>query len=342
MREGGAQALTSQAAAAQPVALVAGASRGLGLLIARELGRRGHRVVICARTEDELLRAAAMLRSEGCAVHPAVCDVGDAGAVDALVDRTENELGPIEVLICVAGIIQVGPLAALRRSHFEDAVSTMLWGPVNTGLAVAERMSRRGRGRIGIVSSVGGLISAPHLLPYSTAKFGAVGFSRGLRSELAGTGVTVTTVAPGLMRTGSHVRARFVGDHPREYAWFATAASLPLLSMDADRAARRMVDAILAGRSVLTLTPLAKLAPKADALFPGAASAILALTVRLLPKAPVDLGDSSRGATLEGRAVAGRMSDRGRVWLNRLTLLGRRAAAANNELTGAPEASASR
>ena len=197
------------------MALVAGASRGLGLLIARELARREHRVVICARNAPELERAADQLRAEGADVMVEVCDVGDVEAVEAMVRRIETGVGAIEVMICVAGIIQVGPRASLRRSHFTEAVSTMLWGPINTSLAVAERMIERGSGRIGVVTSVGGLIAAPHLLPYSTAKFGAVGFSRGLRSELAGTGVTVTTIAPGLMRTGSHVQAKFVGDQAR-------------------------------------------------------------------------------------------------------------------------------
>ena len=97
----------------------------------------------------------------------------------------------------VAGVIQVGPLASMSRVHFEQAVSVMLWGPVNVALTVAQQMQARRRGRIGIVTSVGGLIPVPHLLPYSTAKFGAVGFSSGLRPELAGTGVKVTTIAPG-------------------------------------------------------------------------------------------------------------------------------------------------
>ena len=324
---------TTGAAGERPaVALVAGGSRGLGLLIARELGRRGHAVLLCARTASEVHAAAAMLRAEGHDARSAVCDVGDAEAVEALVERTEGEWGPIEVSICVAGIIQVGPLAALRRSHFEEAIATMLWGPVNTALAVAEPMRRRGRGRIGIVTSVGGLISAPHLLPYSTAKFGAVGFSRGLRSELAGTGVTVTTIAPGLMRTGSHVRASFLGNVGAEYSWFAAAASLPLLSMDADRAARRMVDAVLSGRSVLTLTPLAKLAPKADALFPRTASAILAATARLLPAAP---SEPVRDA-VPGHEAARRLPNRWRRLLDRVTVLGGRAARRNNELGTPP------
>ena len=151
------------------------------------------------------------------------------------------------------------------------AVDTMLWGPINVGLEVAQRMRARGRGRIGVITSMGGLISAPHLLPYSTAKFGAVGFARGLRSELSGTGVSVTTVAPGLMRTGSHLRAQFLGDHGREFAWFGTAASLPLLSMDAERAAGIIVRGILNRRAVVTTTPLAKIVPRVDALFPGLA-----------------------------------------------------------------------
>ena len=161
--------------------------------------------------------------------------------------RGRGEIGPIEVLMCVAGVIQVGPLTAFDRQDFAEAIDIMLWGPINTALAVLPAMRRRRRGRIGIITSIGGLISAPHLLPYSTAKHGAAGFGRGLRSELAGTGISVTTVAPGLMRTGSHLRARFRGDVRREYAWFATAASLPVLSMDAGRAARLIVTGVARG-----------------------------------------------------------------------------------------------
>ena len=130
-------------------------------------------------------------------------------------------------------------------------------------------MRERGRGRIGVITSLGGLISAPHLLPYSTAKFGAVGFTRGLRSELSGTGVSVTSVGSGLMRTGSHLRAKFVGNQAREYSWFGTAASFPLLSMDAERAAARIVRGMLRGQS-WSPYPLAQIAPRVDALFPRA------------------------------------------------------------------------
>ena len=311
-----------------PVAVVVGASRGLGLLIARELDREGFRVVIAARHRPELDRAAEELRADGARVATEVCDVADAEQVEALVDRVEANLGPIEVLICVAGVIQAGPLSALSRSHFEEAIGVMLWGPVNCGLALAPRMRERGRGRLGVITSVGGRIAAPHLLPYSTAKFGAVGFTRGLRSELAGTGVSVTCVEPGLMRLGSHLRSKFVGNHGREFAWFATADSLPLLSMDGKRAAVRVVRGVLAGRPVVQLTPLAVLAPRFDALFPTLASAVLSLTVRLLPKDP---GTEESRQTIEGWEARQRLPRRTRFVVDRLLRLSDKAAERNNE-----------
>jgi NAD(P)-dependent dehydrogenase (short-subunit alcohol dehydrogenase family) len=314
-----------------PVALVVGASRGLGLLIARELDREGFRVVIAARDPEGLALAAEQLRADGARVATDVCDVTDNAQVEALVDRTETLIGPIEVMVCVAGIIQVGPLDSQRRENFVAAVDTMLWGPVNTALAVAPRMRERGQGRIGVIASVGGRIAAPHLLPYTTAKFGAVGFSRGLRSELAGTGVSVTTVEPGLMRTGSHLQASFVGDHGREYAWFAAAASMPLLSMDAERAAGRIVRGILAGRAVVTMTPLAILAPRVDALFPGLTSALLGLTARLLPDAP---GTPESTEAMKGWQASEQLPRRTRFVVNRLSGLGRTAARRFNERPG--------
>jgi NAD(P)-dependent dehydrogenase (short-subunit alcohol dehydrogenase family) len=322
--------MTDQAGlGARPLALVAGGSRGLGLQIARELGAREFRLAICARDPDTLARAAGQLRAEGIEVVAAEpCDVGDVDAVTSLAERLEHEVGPVEALFCVAGIIQVGPLANLRHSHIEAAVDTMLWGPVNTALAVTPAMLRRGRGRIAIITSVGGQIAAPHLLPYCTAKFGAVGFAKSLRNELSGSGVTVTTVTPGLMRTGSHLHARFVGRHRKEYAWFALAASLPLLSIDAGVAARRIVRATLAGRATLTFTPLASLAPRVEALAPRATAALLGFTTRLLPAATPD----QNAGALEGLAAAERLDPRARAVVDRLTVLGRRAAARLNEL----------
>ncbi len=313
-----------------PLALVAGASRGLGLLIARELGLRGHRLVICARDAEELAVAKQMLTERGYDVHTEVCDVADEAAVAALVDGVEQRFGPIEVAIVVAGVIQVGPLAAMTRGHFEEAISIMLWGPINVALKVAEQMRPRRRGRIGVITSIGGLISVPHLLPYSTAKFGAVGFSSGLRAELAGTGIKVTTVAPGLMRTGSHLRAEFVGRHAAEFGWFSLGASLPLISMNAERAADQIVDGVLAGRAYVVTTPLAKIGMRVNGLAPALTAGMMGVMSRVLPSAP----RRRSGPTLEGWQAEQQAEPGRRRVIKSLTTLGRAAAGRWNERTG--------
>lgn len=310
-----------------PLALVAGGSRGLGLLVARELADRGHRVVLCARDAAELEEGAADLRSRGAQVDTEVCDVSDNAAVQTMVSRVEARLGPVEVLMVVAGVIQVGPLESLERHHFEEAVGTMLWGPVNCALAVAPRMRDRGRGRIATITSIGGFVSVPHLLPYSTAKFGAVGFTEGLRAELAGTGVSVTTVAPGLMRTGSHLRATFTGDHAAEYSWFAAGASLPLVSMDAERAAAKIVEGVLRGRPLVVLTPLAKVGMRVAGLAPATTIRLMGLMARALPSPP----RQGRTGTIEGRQAEQRLGVGAARVMRRVTVLGERAARRFNE-----------
>jgi short-subunit dehydrogenase len=307
----------------QPVALVAGGSRGLGLLIARELARRGFLPVLWARDAVELDRAVAVLREEGYDAAAMVRDVRDAEDMTEGVRQIEAEVGPVEVAVHVAGVIQVGPLSALTHEHFEQAIDIMTWGPVNLALAVLPSMRERRSGHIGVITSIGGLVSVPHLLPYSTAKFGAVGFTNGLRAELAGTGVTATTVAPGLMRTGSHLRAEFTGDAPAEYAWFAPGASLPLVSMDAERAASRIVRGILRGRSIVILTPLAKIGARVAGAAPATTAAAMSILARMLPDAP-----EGRIATVEGRTARGRLAS---PLVERLTVWGNRAAGRNNE-----------
>ena len=203
---------TPVTAADGPVAVVLGGSRGLGLLIAKELLTRGHHVVVAARDVEEVEDAARTLRESG-PVSAERCDVRDRHDVGELVGRVEHTVGPIEVLVTVAGVIQTAPVGRSNSSHeFEDAMDTMAWGPIHAAMTVLPHMRRRGRGRIGTVTSIGGMVSPPHLLPYATAKFAAVGFSDGLAAALSGSGVTATTIAPGLMRTGGHQHARFGGD----------------------------------------------------------------------------------------------------------------------------------
>ncbi|QFG67731.1 SDR family NAD(P)-dependent oxidoreductase [Ornithinimicrobium pratense] len=311
-------------AAPRPVALVMGASRGLGLLIARELVEREHRVVICSRTLADLQTARNQLlaRRPDAQVDVRACDVSDRAAVQELVQEVESGVGPIEVLITVAGVIQVGPAESMTFDHFDASLGTMLHGPVNVTLPVVRRMRERGHGRIGTITSIGGEVTPPHLWPYAVAKSGAVAFSEGLSAELSGTGVTATTVVPGLMRTGSHERAHFTGQAAKEFAWFGPAASIPGLTMSADRAARKIVDAVLAGETRCELTPLTVVATRFRGLLPGVTTKMMGLTTRLLPSA------SGPGETIEGRDAQRRL---GSSVVNALTTLGRRAAERNNE-----------
>ncbi|RKQ36255.1 SDR family NAD(P)-dependent oxidoreductase [Kocuria tytonis] len=304
------------------VALVAGASRGLGLLVAEELLVRGFDVAICARDAAELARARERLSRSG-TVRDYVCDVSDADQVTALVRDVEREMGPVEVLVTVAGIIQVGSVEGVTVEQFRDAVDTMTMGPVHTALAVLPGMRERGHGRIGTVASVGGLVSVPHLLPYSTAKFGAVGFAEGLAASLSGTGVTATSIDPGLMRTGSHEHAFFTGEPEREYAWFAPSASLPVLAMNADRAARLIVDGVLAGRPVVLVGWLPKIAQRVRGVAPGLTVRALGVVNRLLPSAAAHQTDLVVGAAAKQRL--------GSTVVNALSALGSRAARRNNE-----------
>jgi NAD(P)-dependent dehydrogenase (short-subunit alcohol dehydrogenase family) len=305
------------------VAVVTGGSRGLGLAITRELVAQGCRVVICARDEAELSRAASGLRAAGGEVLPVVCDVADQEQAAELAQRAIDWYGAVDVLVNNAGIIQVGPLDALTVTQFRDAMDPMLWGMVNMSFAVLPHMRARGSGHLCNITSIGGKVSVPHLMPYCTAKFAAVGFSEGLHTELARHGIGVTTVVPGLMRTGSDLQATFAGQASREYTWFALGAATPLLSMDGRRAARRIVRAIAARRAEIILTLPARAAVLAHGVAPAATQRVLTVVNRLLPAAP-----GGAGATPEtGVVAAGHASSPVRA----ATMLNRRAGRALNQ-----------
>lgn len=306
-------------------ALVTGASRGLGFLLARELLRQGCRVAVCARDAAELDRARAALEAGGGQVLAVPCDVGDRAAVEALVARTVEHFGSLDVLVLNAGVISVGPVRTMRVEDFEDALHVNFWGVVLPTLAALPHL-RRSRGRIVTITSIGGKVAAPHLLPYDSAKFAAVGFSEGLAAELAREGVRVTTVVPGLMRTGSPLNAFFKGAATREQAWFTLSDSVPGVAMNAERAARRIVAAARRGSPEITLTLPAKIGARVHGVAPATTIRLLGLVNRLLPAAPSDDPTASRGADVD-------LGRRSRVF-RALTVLTRRAARRTNQLPG--------
>jgi NAD(P)-dependent dehydrogenase (short-subunit alcohol dehydrogenase family) len=308
--------------------VIFGGSRGLGLAMAREFSREGAYVVLAARDEDELNRAVADLEAQGGQTHAISCDVRDRGQVERTIQRIIHDRGGIDVLVNDAGIIQVGPLEHMTIADFEDAMATHFWGPLFAILAALPYMRRGGARRIVNISSVGGKIAVPHLLPYSASKFALTGLSEGLRTELAGQGFAVTTVCPGLMRTGSTYNARFKGKHRHEFAWFHVSSAMPGLTISASRAARQIVDACRHGDPELVITPAAKLAVVANGISPATTARALSIANRVLPKAG-DGGDESRSGW---QSVS-------RFVPSALTRLSDRATAQNNELPDSPSAS---
>jgi short-subunit dehydrogenase len=279
--------------------LITGGSRGLGLGLAREFMSRGARVAICARDPSELERAKADLAAINPDVHTFVCDLRDSKQIVDLIHQVESGCGPIDMLVNNAGTIIVGPGKTMTAEDFQQAMAVNFWAAVQTSLAVIPQMTARGFGRIVNVGSIGGKMPVPHLAPYCASKFALVGFSASLRTELAKDGVLVTTVNPGLMRTGSPRNALFKGKTRAEYAWFSIADSLPGLSMNAASAARRIVDAAVHGEAEVTLGWPAKVAATTYGLFPNLQAELTALASRAFPRAGADSGLERRGRESE-------------------------------------------
>jgi NAD(P)-dependent dehydrogenase (short-subunit alcohol dehydrogenase family) len=301
------------------VALITGGSRGLGLALSRELHREGCRLAICARDETELEDARADLERSGAEVLTIPCDVADPAQVAAMIEKVTHHYGRIDILINNAGIIVVAPVEALTRADFERVIAVNFWGVLNPTLEVLPGMRARGSGRIVNITSIGGKVAVPHLLPYTSAKFAAVGFSEGLRAELADTGISVTTVVPGLMRTGSHLNAEFGGEQADEYRWFSLGASAPYpIAISPDRAARLIVRATKQGRPECTYPFSALVAARLSGLVPNVTTSALSLVDRLLPQTPQQPAGTSTGATIDANLEA--------PLLHAATVLGRSAA----------------
>lgn len=303
--------------------VITGGSRGLGLVLARQLAAEGARLCLIGRDEAGLTRARAQLVSKGAHdVMTVRCDIRRRADVRIAMDRIFGEWPAVDVLINNAGVIQVGPLEHMTHEDFENAMATHFWGPLHLIQEIVPSMRRRAFGRIVNIVSIGGRIAVPHLAPYSASKFALAGLSDGVRAELNQYGIRVTTVSPGLMRTGSPPNAEVKGQHEAEYAWFAISDSTPGLSISAERAARKIIDACRHGDPELTITAPARLAVMANAVAPAALARVMMLVARLLPAPSTSDGDRSK---------PGRQS-RSRWAPSLATALTDRAAASNNQL----------
>ena len=265
------------------IVMITGGSRGLGLGLAESLAGKGASVAICAHNPEGLEDARRQLADRGAEVLAEVCDVRSKDDVDRFVRRVRDRFGRIDILINNAGIISAGPFLNQELDDFRRSMDTMYWGVVYPTLAVVDEMVERGSGSIVNITSISGKLPVPHFTTYASAKFATVGFSEALTTELASTGVRVTTVVPGLMRTGSHRNALFKGQHEYEYTWFSLGATLPGMSMSVPTAVERILNAVRRGDAVAMLDLKTHIATRVHCLMPDTTVTLAGLVNRLMP-----------------------------------------------------------
>ncbi|MDX5438452.1 MAG: SDR family NAD(P)-dependent oxidoreductase, partial [Pontibacter sp.] len=238
------------------------------------------------------------------------CDVTDQQQVNDMITNVQNEFSPIDVLINNAGIIHAGPVAEMTVQEFDEAIKTHYWGPIYTTLAVLPAMKARGEGRILNISSVGGKISVPHLVPYSASKFALTGLSEGLRAELKQYNILVTTATPGLIQTGSPRHAYVKGHHKEEYALFKIMDSSPLTSMSAEATVRKILDGLRHGDAQVTTTIPAKLGVLLHGLSAPFMTDIFALINKALPGEGGIGKERAKGYESESRLSESKLTER--------------------------------
>ena len=279
---------------ADKVVLITGGSRGLGLAIARRLRAEGASLALIARDPEELERARQDLLSVGAPdggndpgeVLTVPCDLSCPGEIPGMVHQVVQHFGALDVVINDAGIIQAGPLQNMTVEDFERTMQLNFWAAFHVNRAARPHLHGERGARIVNVASIGGRIAVPHLAPYSASKFALVGYSSALATELARENIRVTTVSPGLLRTGSHARAEFKGRYAEEFDWFATSNNFPLDSTSAESAARQIVEACRSGQAVLTFPLSTRAAEIVQAVFPNTTARVLDLVNRYLLPAP--------------------------------------------------------
>jgi 3-oxoacyl-[acyl-carrier protein] reductase len=193
--------MPTENALAGKVALVTGANRGIGFAIARRLGRMGARVSICARDKTKLEQAASLLRGEGIETLNIPADVCNAAQISALVERTQQELGPIDILENNAGTGVFGPFYQFGEAAWNTVVDTNLKAAFLTSSAVAPEMIRRQTGHIINISSLAGKNTFPGGAIYCASKWGLMGLTGCMAEDLRAYGIRVSAICPGSVAT---------------------------------------------------------------------------------------------------------------------------------------------
>jgi 3-oxoacyl-[acyl-carrier protein] reductase len=183
------------------VAIVTGASQGLGRAIAIELARNGARVACVARSKEKLAETVSAVKDAGGRAEAFPCDVKDGDAVDKLVDEIAEKWERLDILVNNAGITRDTLLPRMSDEDWDDVIETNLRGAFLFARAASRHMMRARYGRIINMASVAGLIGNPGQTNYSASKAGLIGMTRSLSRELASRKVTINAVAPGFIES---------------------------------------------------------------------------------------------------------------------------------------------
>jgi NAD(P)-dependent dehydrogenase (short-subunit alcohol dehydrogenase family) len=244
---------------------VTGASRGLGLEIARELAGEGARLTLVARDGERLEQAVGSLRTTT-DVLALPADVGDVDQVEGAVAAAVARFGGLDVLVNNAGVVGFGRAEEVPVERYATAMAVHFWGPLHAMRAAFPHLRRTGDGRVVNVTAIEGRVGLPRLAPWAASKGALAALSQSVRAEWLRERVWVTTVCPGPIRSGP--------------SWAILRA--PGLSIDPARAARQVIRACRRGDAELVLPASARLLVRFHALAPGPASRLTALADHFL------------------------------------------------------------
>ena len=185
----------------QRVALVTGASRGIGRGIAQRLAADGRHVVLMSRSEGPLTEVKSLIEEAGGSASVKACDVGDADALATAVEEIISDRGRLDVLVNNAGITRDNLSLRMSNEDFMDVINVNLMSCFVACRAAARAMMRQKFGRIANIGSTSGVVGNPGQANYAAAKAGLIGMSKSLARELGGKGITVNVIAPGFIET---------------------------------------------------------------------------------------------------------------------------------------------
>lgn len=272
------------------VVLVTGASRGIGVDMARAFGARGARLALAARSADDLEKVRASLAEAGFEAVAVPTDMKDLDSLRRLVDRVTSELGPVDILVNNAGIGEVYDFESIPPEAIASVIQVNVTGLLWLTRLVAPSMVQRGRGHIVNIASLAGLTSMPHHVAYAASKHAVVGASRALRGELRDHGIGVSVVCPGYVNAGMVDR------------WEQKAPGSAGM-VTSDEVAKAVVDAVLKDRAEVVVTHgLSKIAAVVQVLAPNLTLSIMERMgvlkyMRWQAKSNVERGDPFAGTS---------------------------------------------